>query len=77
MPRLPQTVFAGYLWSAIRYVERNPVRAGMVKKAEDYPWSSASAHCGSESFVKALGDQIGRVLEWRFQGKPRKQNEKG
>ena len=116
-----------YLWSAIRYVERNPVRAGMVEKAEDYLWSSASAHCGlkeddilgkkedwenmlvstddwsgwlavkedserldalrkhvekglpcgSESFVKALGDQIGRVLELRFQGRPRKQNKKG
>lgn len=35
-----------YLWAAIRYVERNPVRARMVHKAEDYPWSSASAHCG-------------------------------
>jgi putative transposase len=28
------------------YVERNPVRAGMVLRAEDYPWSSARAHCG-------------------------------
>ncbi|MBN4073292.1 transposase [Mariprofundus ferrooxydans] len=35
-----------YLWSAVRYVERNPVRAGMVKRAEDYRWSSAAAHCG-------------------------------
>lgn len=35
-----------YLWAAIRYVERNPVRAGMVRKAEDYRWSSAGAHCG-------------------------------
>jgi putative transposase len=35
-----------YMWNAIRYVERNPVRAGMVKRAEDYPWSSAAAHCG-------------------------------
>lgn len=35
-----------YLWAAIRYVERNPVRAKMVAKAEDYPWSSAAAHCG-------------------------------
>jgi putative transposase len=34
-----------YLWSAIRYVERNPVRAKMVKKAENYAWSSAAAHC--------------------------------
>lgn len=38
----------GYLWAAIRYVERNPVRARMVKKAEDYPWSSAAAHCRLE-----------------------------
>ena len=35
-----------YLWAAIRYVERNPVRAGLVRKAEHYPWSSAPAHCG-------------------------------
>ena len=35
-----------YTWSAIRYVERNPVRAGLVERAEDYPWSSAAAHCG-------------------------------
>jgi putative transposase len=26
------------------YIERNPVRAGMVDQAEDYPWSSAGAH---------------------------------
>jgi putative transposase len=35
-----------YLWAAIGYVERNPVRAGMVVKAQEYPWSSAAAHCG-------------------------------
>jgi putative transposase len=29
-----------YLLSCCRYVELNPVRAGMVAKAEDYPWSS-------------------------------------
>jgi putative transposase len=34
-----------YLWAAIRYVERNPVRAGLIDRAEDYPWSSAAAHC--------------------------------
>jgi hypothetical protein len=25
----------------IRYVEKNPVHAGLVSKIEDYPWSSA------------------------------------
>ena len=31
-------------WEALRYVELNPVRGGMVKAAEEWPWSSASAH---------------------------------
>ncbi|MCP4643821.1 MAG: transposase [bacterium] len=38
-----------HLWAAVRYVERNPVRAGMVERAEDYAWSSAAAHCGLRS----------------------------
>ncbi|MDD5072648.1 MAG: transposase [Candidatus Omnitrophica bacterium] len=33
-----------YLYATMRYVERNPVRAGIVEKAEDYLWSSARAH---------------------------------
>jgi putative transposase len=33
-----------YLFKAIRYIERNPVRAGLVKQAEAYLWSSARAH---------------------------------
>ncbi len=35
-----------YTWASIRYVERNPVAAGIVKQAEDYLWSSAPARCG-------------------------------
>lgn len=35
-----------YLWNAIRYVELNPVRARLAGRAEDFPWSSAAAHCG-------------------------------
>jgi putative transposase len=41
-----------YLWAVARYVEQNPVRAGMVKKAEDYPYSSARAH------VTGRGDTV-------------------
>jgi len=33
-----------YLQQCGKYIEENPVRAGLVKKAEDYPWSSARAH---------------------------------
>ena len=29
-------------WSAFRYIHQNPVRAGIVAKAEDYLYSSAS-----------------------------------
>jgi len=33
-----------YLWAVIRYIELNPVRANLAKKAEDYQWSSDRAH---------------------------------
>ncbi len=38
-----------HLIAAVRYVERNPVRARMVRKAEHYAWSSAAAHCGQRA----------------------------
>jgi putative transposase len=33
-----------HLMAAVRYVELNPVRSGLVKRAEDWRWSSARAH---------------------------------
>jgi putative transposase len=33
----------GHFTSLIRYVERNPLRAGLVRRAERWRWSSASA----------------------------------
>jgi len=33
-----------YLWTVSKYIENNPVRAGIVKRPEDYPYSSAKAH---------------------------------
>ena len=32
-----------HLLIVMRYVERNPLRAGLVKRAEDWPWSSLQA----------------------------------
>lgn len=111
-----------YLWAAVRYVERNPVRAGLALRAEHYRWSSAAAHCGKrsdrllnpefgwnklffemedwsawlaegdeaeelqmlrrnvekglpcgdEGFIRKLGKQVGRLLEYRPKGRPRK-----
>ncbi len=37
-----------YLYAAVRYVERNPVRAGLVPNAENYAWSSARSHVFGE-----------------------------
>jgi putative transposase len=47
-----------YLWFCVRYVERNPVRAGMVVRAEDYPWSSAAGHCGLREDSLAMKNSI-------------------
>jgi len=33
-----------HLLAAVRYIETNPVRAGLVERPEDWPWSSAAAH---------------------------------
>ena len=33
-----------YCWTALAYVERNPVRAGMAREAHEWRWSSARAH---------------------------------
>ncbi len=30
--------------AALRYVALNPVKAGLVARAADWPWSSAAAH---------------------------------
>lgn len=35
-----------YFWIALRYIYRNPVEAKLATHPADYPWSSASAHCG-------------------------------
>jgi putative transposase len=38
-----------HAYAALRYVEKNPVRAGMVQKAEEYWWSSAREHVKESS----------------------------
>ncbi len=48
--------------AAIRYVERNPVEANMVEKAEQYKWSSAAHHCGLVS-NDALAHQANEMTD--------------
>src|SRR5579872_816799 len=48
----------GHLWAALAYVDRNPVKAGLVDWAPEYRWSSAAAHL-------AGADAAGIVdMEW-------------
>lgn len=49
-------LLGGHIKKAIRYVERNPVRAGMIKYPWQYTWSSARAHLGKEYKVLTLAD---------------------
>ena len=56
-----------HISKAIRYVERNPVRAGMVKKPWQYSWSSTRAHLGQSYKIITLAnisDYI-EVFSWR------------
>lgn len=51
-----------HLYSALSYVSLNPVRARLVKRAEDWPWSSARAHLtGRPDGVTTLAPALERV----------------
>ena len=109
-----------HLYTAMRYVENNPVRAGIVQEPEGYTWSSARGHCGivsdgilsdtchlcdeiddwsrylrehessevverlrvnlmsgrpcgDNNFIKSIEAVVGRSLEIRPRGRPRKE----
>ena len=51
----------------MRYVERNPVRAGMVGQAWDYAWSSAAGHCGlrRDPLLSGSCPLVHEVDDWR------------
>ena len=53
--------------AAMRYVERNPVRAALVANAWEYPWSSAAGHCGlrRDPLVSGEGRLAAQVGDWR------------
>ena len=43
-----------YLLTVIRYVHRNPVKAGIVNKPEEYTWSSCRAYYGYSEYPPDL-----------------------
>jgi putative transposase len=57
----------GHLYAVCRYVERNPLRAGLVRRAEDWPWSSLRhvTKKGPGPFFPPLADwPIDRPKDW-------------
>ncbi|HET6516025.1 MAG TPA: transposase [Thermodesulfovibrionales bacterium] len=62
-----------YLWAVARYIEQNAVRAKMVKRVEEYPYSSARAHMtgkrdeilGEELFEKGQRKDYREILRSR------------
>ncbi len=55
-----------HLYHALRYVSLNPVRAGLVAKAEDWRWSSVRAHfAGLDDAVVTVAPALERVGDFR------------
>src|SRR5205814_5340131 len=46
----------GHFLTLMRYVESNPLRAKMVKRAQDWPWSSLGRGAGSGGLKMELED---------------------
>jgi len=57
-----------HLLAAVRYVERNPVSAGIVNNAWEYLWSSAAYHVGNIENDILVKDRnlYGLVNDWRI-----------
>ncbi len=54
-----------HLHAAGRYVELNPVRAGLVTRAAAWPWSSAAAHlAGNDDDLVTVAPLLERIADW-------------
>jgi putative transposase len=54
------------LFVAVRYIELNPVRAGIVERPEDYLWSSARNHIlGPHEALLCTGGPLQTIADWR------------
>jgi putative transposase len=55
----------GHFRKVCRYVERNPLRAGLVRRAENWPWGSLACRCGREHPPDLLSDwPASRPADW-------------
>jgi len=54
-----------HLMACVRYVEQNPVRAKLVTRARDWPWSSARAHlAGRDDGLVRVKPLLAHVDDW-------------
>jgi putative transposase len=54
-----------HLLAAARYVELNPVRAGLCRQPGDWPWSSARPHIsGCDDQVVSVGPLLRIIGDW-------------
>ncbi|MFC1737266.1 hypothetical protein ACFL1X_14235 [Candidatus Hydrogenedentota bacterium] len=54
-----------HLLDAARYIELNPVRAGLVEGPAEYPWSSAKAHIsGQDDPLVRVAALLELVPQW-------------
>ena len=55
-----------HLLAAVRYVELNPVRAGICRRPGDWPWSSYRAHVNAaDDSLVVVEPMLERVADWR------------
>jgi len=55
-----------HLYLAARYIEFNPVRAGLVKHPWQYRWSSAAAHInGSDDILVRVAPLLNLIVDWK------------
>lgn len=57
-----------HLYAAMRYVENNPMRVKLVKKVEEWEWSSAREHLGLQKHsylpLAQTGDYV-KITDWQ------------
>jgi putative transposase len=56
-----------YALAAARYIERKPVREGLVRRAWEWPWSSAAGHVSGrgDALVKPAAVLGAEISTWR------------
>lgn len=55
-----------YLLSCAKYIELNPVKANLCRKAEDWPWNSAHAHLTQKSDALCIVEPLLKYIkDWQ------------